>query len=57
MKLKVKVRMKIKKTRKVSVRLTEEQYRTFKDSCAAVGIDRSSGFRKLIVLLPDLLKK
>jgi len=51
------MKTKTKKTRKVSVRLTEEQYKTFKDSCAAVGIDRSSGFRKLIVLLPDLLKK
>ena len=51
------MKTKTKKTRKVSVRLTEEQYKTFKDSCCAVGIDRSTGFRKLIVLLPDLLKK
>ena len=49
--------MKAKKTKKVSVRLTEEQYKTFKDSCAAYGIDRSTGFRKLVLLLPDLLKK
>lgn len=49
--------MKTKKTKKVSVRLTEEQYKTFKDSCAAYGIDRSTGFRKLVLLLPDLLKK
>ena len=51
------MKTKAKKIRKVSVRLTEEQYKTFKDSCAAIGIDRSTGFRKLVILLPDLLKK
>ena len=49
--------IKTKLTKRISIRLTEEQYKTFKDNCIAIGCNYSKGFRKVVLVMPDLIEK